>query len=537
MTRFAPPSQYDVIGSLRDWRLRYYGATPHNDYNAAKPNRHRRRRTGLGGTGDAHYQTSGDLDNPREYTRDMDRNDPIVGPICDRAVINQLQTGFRLEPDTGDKALNNELRTRFAEWAGNPRKCDHHWEHTFWQLCWYALRQTYIDGDIFGLLSDDGSIQLLEADRCRTPKNTRQNVVHGILLDGRRKIQYWFTKDPGMQRVQRVSDIDKRDAYDGDGNPLVLHVYNPQTIRRKTQTRGVTAFAPVFDRLAMFEDIQFAKLVQQQIVSAIAWFIQRNDAYTGGKTTLGSLVNTNDDGSNTDAIEKIAAGLIVRGKPGEDMKAISGNVPNPEYFQHVKLILTEIGINIGLPLVMVLMDASETNFSGWRGAVDMARQGFRVNQKWFEERFIRPVYLWQVRRWLALPPNRGGLGEAARSNKHIFSHHWGRPSWPYINPKEDAEADKIKADNLQASPSMLQSERGRDWIDVVEEAVRDNSLAITRALEEVEKIRNQFPDADVNWRELLTLFANNKLPASSPSSSNGRDADQQQRGGEDDDAQ
>ena len=108
----------------------------------------------------------------------------------------------------------------------------------------------------------------------------------------------------------------------------------------------------------------------------------------------------------------------------------------------MRLILTLIGINLGLPLVMVLMDASETNFSGWRGAVDQARLGFRQNQKRLINRFHKPVYLWKVRQWMA--EDAALRRAAARSDVNIFAHRWNPPTWPYIQPLQDATADLLR---------------------------------------------------------------------------------------------
>src|SRR5205085_3010671 len=108
-------------------------------------------------------------------------------------------------------------------------------------------------------------LQNMEAHRCRTPKGTQRNVINGILLDQyRRRLQYWFTVDdidPSLS-VDRVNQIQKYDVRDADGYRQIFHVYNP---KRFSQTRGITAFAPIFDVTGMFEDLNFAMIVKAQI--------------------------------------------------------------------------------------------------------------------------------------------------------------------------------------------------------------------------------------------------------------------------------
>src|SRR4051812_21975832 len=87
------------------------------DYNAAQPSRFRRQRVGLYGSGDAHYASEWAFIRVREYARDMERNDALVGAILDRAVDNTVRTGFVLEPKTGDPKLNKDLKARWDDWA------------------------------------------------------------------------------------------------------------------------------------------------------------------------------------------------------------------------------------------------------------------------------------------------------------------------------------------------------------------------------------------------------------------------------------
>lgn len=478
------------------------------DWQAGKRSRHLRERRNVEGSGDAHYATVAEFERIRDYVRDMDRNETIVGPFVDRAVVNQIQTGFRVQPETGDQALDDDLKARFAEWAGDARNCDHSWELTFWQQCHGWLRQTYIDGDICALLTDGGAIQTIEGDRLRSPTKAAPNIVHGVEMSGdRRKIAFWFGADTGKSRAS-ASEPERRAAFDAAGNPEIIHITNPATIKRFTQARGVSAFAPVFYRLSMVEDTQFATLVQRQLVSSLAFFMERTSDYQGGKAVLGRQTAgsavAGDAGEST--VEQVTPGMFLRGAKGEKLTAVQGNIPNPEYFPFIRLLLTEIGINIGVPLVLALMDASDTNFSGFRGAVDAARMGFRRNQKWFVESVLRKVWQWQVRRWLETPVVDGGLGPAARRNPNVLAARWTPPSWPYLQPLDDAKANTERMSTMQLSPAQFAREQGFEWDEHVEETVANWELAITMANEAAARINQKFPDAPkVHWRELLNL--------------------------------
>jgi len=481
-----------------------------NDYAAARASRFRRRRVGvpLSGSGaDYHYRSDADYLRVMEYARDMDRNDCVIGQMVDRAVQNTVQEGFTPDPRTGDKMLDKDLTEYWWDWALDPEQCDAAGELSFPAMEELTLRSAFVDGDIFALATRDGALQLVEAHRCRTPSNTTQNVVHGILLDDRRRrLQIWITKDDidPMWTVSRVSDVIRYDVRSPDGLRQVFQVW--VSGKRASQTRGVTAFAPVFDVAGIFEDLQFAKLVQAQVTSCFAIFRKRTLEFSGSTTKQQGAreTETQSDGT-TRTVEGIAPGMEITGQPGEELTGFSPGVPNAEFFPHVKLVLTLIGVNLGLPLVMVLMDASETNFSGWRGAVDQARLGFRRNQRRLIERFHAQVWRWKVAQWIADSPAIAAV--AKRDGIKIFAHDWHAPRWPYVQPLQDASADLLEVRNGLNSHRRRAAERSIDWDDLSTEIVEDNALAITKAKMRARDMNADLKDESerVHWRELISL--------------------------------
>lgn len=484
------------------------------DYQASKSTAFRRRRTGVIPTGtgaDWHYRVEANFLGLMEQARDMDRNDTVVGQLVDRAVGNTIQEGIRMDACTGDEQLDLDLEARWHDWCHDPDECDVMGENTFVDLEHLALRHMFVDGDIFAIPLQEGCLQFIEGHRCRTPQNTTRNVVHGILLDERRKrLECWFTKDdiPAWQAFNLVSSAVRYPVRDEQGHRQVFQVYSP---KRYTQTRGVTAFAPIFDPLAMFEDINFAKLVQQQVVSCFAVIREQPLATTYNSPAIPGAGPTSSvpmsDGS-TRTTQGYGPGMQYTGKPGEKLSGFSPNVPNAEFFDHVRLILTLIGINLGLPLVMTLMDARETTYAGFRGALDQARLGFKRNQKLLTNRLHRPTYQWKVRQWMALD---SALRRAAgRSGINIFGHRWNPPTWQYIEPLKDAQADAFRLKEGLVDPYSLHAENGADADQVTAGQVRYNSRRIVAAMKEAEQIEAATGIA-VDWHELLAISGVNPM--------------------------
>lgn len=468
------------------------------NYAATRPSRFRRQRNGLGGSADAHYAVEGDFWTLREYARDMDRNDGIVGQLVDRSCDNILGTGEPPNPDTGDPELDAELVERWKEWSSDPLLCDATARHDWHTLERLALRQARIDGDHFAQPMDDLAVQFYEADRIWSPTNLANEWIHGVKLDEvGRPVSYAVLRESThmRKRIGRrefLARADEVPARDPDGTPRILHIYDPQ---RMSQTRGVTVFRAVFDMLGMLEDTNFAKLVQQQLVSCIAAFIVSEQQI---KLGFQDSVQDEDDFFSTE--EGLTPGLTARLRPGEKIQTIQSNIPNPEYFAQVRLLLRIIGAQLGMPLTLVLLDTSDTTFHGYRGELQQARKGFERVHRWFTGRFRFPVWRWLVRHWA---PDLGMAAQRLIERGRLYRVKWPLPSWPYVDPLKDAQADKIRLEN-GTPPRTIAAERGTDWETDVRHRVEDYALLVRKSVEAAQSLKDDL-GVEVHWREIANL--------------------------------
>jgi lambda family phage portal protein len=476
------------------------------DYNAAKPSRFRRKRTGVtsqGSGADYHYRTEADYFGMIEQARDAERNDSLIGRIVDSAVINTIQGGFKLDPQTGDDDLDIDLWQRWEDWSTDPDQCDIAGEYCFHDFECASLRRVMFDGDVVILPLQSGELQMIESHRIRSPAKANKEIIHGVKLDSfRRRIEYWITKDDidPMASVPKTAEMLTVQTRDADGNRQVLHVYDP---KRVSQTRGVTALAPIIDACAMRDDIEFATMVKQQVASCFAIIRTRAMGFDGNNNPsgMGYQYTSQQGGGYSRQVGGIAPGMEVLGEPGETINGFSPNVPNPEYFEQIRGLVRLIAANLGCPPEVSLFDTTQTTFHGYRGAVDEARRGFRRNQEWLKRRFHCPVYKWKVRQWIADDPALRIRAEELGSK--IYSHKWNPPTWAYIDPTKDAQGDVTQLENGLISPRRWANGRGYDIDELNDEIVADNSSKIRKALEAAEEIEEEYPGAGVTWRDVL----------------------------------
>lgn len=489
-----------------------------SDYDAAKTSKFRRKKSGIPGQGagaDWHYRNINDLLRMQEWARDFDRNSPIVAQAIDRVCDNVQPELFDLEPMTGDDKLNEDLKVRFLDWADDPDQCDAQGRRTLSEIFWQSLRHVILDGDCSHLPNEDGFLEPMEAHRMRGPSasNAIINTAAPLGVETNRfgrPTAYYFTKsDFGFGGSVKVADIAKILARDPEDNrqKQVFHML-PQ--RRFSQNRGVTFLAPVFDMIGFHDDLQFAQLVKAQVSACFAILEEIPEAKLPGLpsdplTAIGSRDNeTQTDGTNR-VIESIQPGMRIRSK--NKMTGFSPNVPNESFFEHVKLILTFISINLGLPLHTLLLDPSQSNFSSWRGSEEAARKGFKVWQRWLVNVIYEEVYRWKVRQFMA---DDVALKRAAEKRKiDIFKHSWKPTGYPYIEPNKDAQAAALRMSTGQSSPSDIHGECGGrgSWKEHNDRVMRERGDQIIAALDNVKRIKLTHPDADVSWRDFPIVVA------------------------------
>lgn len=499
------------------WQDGNIGAVPlgmehaHAEYRAAQVSRARSRSRGisaLGSNADYHYQSEADYLRIMELARHIDRNDQVVGQGINRLVNLTFRDGIQADPDTGNVDLDALIAEDWRRWSDDRDRCDVAGEKSLNSLARLLFRHTVVDGDAQVLLLDNGTIQAMEGHRLRTPASVRNDkrktaVVHGIeLSEYRRHLNYWFTRDAIALHdiVSTVADIVKIPAYDAEGYRQVLHLYRPE---RLTQTRGVSALARVMETAGQHDDLQWAQLVKAQVSACFTIFreVAANTTLPTGSAPLG--VRTEESGSDgfTKVLEQLAPGMIIQGRPGEKLHGFSANTPNEEFFKHSWLILSIISVNLDIPVIVLMLDPSATNFSGWRGAMDAAKPALQRFRAQMVEQFLQPVYSWRVRRLLLENPEAARL--ALASGVDPFRCHWKPPHDPYIEPSKDAEADKtIVTEGLNSRRNVLAA-RGLDIEVIDRHRVEDRKKLLMLAHAAAREIQEEFEDTDITWRDLI----------------------------------
>lgn len=448
-----------------------------------------------------------------ERSRDLQRNNPLIGQALKRLVYNILLTGPTLAPDTGDTDFDAEIVDHMTSIADDPYQFDAKGMHTLNGMAKLLLSQTWTDGDILPVGLPDGTVNPIEGHRPRTPNRLKaRDVVHGCRVNSYgRPIEWWVTKsDIGTDGAATVklADIERLPAFVEDefGTfPNVWHVVDPI---RVSQTRGVSAMAPVHDYVRFFDDIQLAELYKRQLASYFVFLRESlpTQAYgnAGQVAALGAQTTEKQEDGRQRTNDRVAPGTELRVDGArEKVTAWQPSVQTEGAEKQAALVLSIIAINLGMPPMMFMLDPN-SNFSGHRGAMNQARMGFEHQMGMITQRFYSPWYCWQLRRWARQKPERMRMFEKL-GRVAFFRHRWNPPAYPYLEPMTDQAALHYEMQAGLSSPRRVLAKRSLDVDIVNDERVADNGSLIAKAIDQAAKINADLPAGQppVTWRDIL----------------------------------
>lgn len=411
------------------------------------PSRHRK-----GG-----WQTPGvaERDMPRfdreralEYSREFVETQPIAAAIIQNMTDAVIGRGFRLKMATPDEGWNREVEAR---WRDARDKLDIRGLRSWRELTavWFARQK--IDGDV-GIemkpVDKTSYLRTVEADRIRAKPFAY--LDQGVEYDPEtgRPLAYWVAPRPKDQQdwSKVLADGKKIDARD-----FVLYA-NWGAQNRTDQLRG---FPVLLQNFNLFRDIAevLDAVVQKMKLEAFAALVTYTEAGYG-MSSFGDAeeVKTDGDGKKRRVLKMVPAHVLDL-QPGERMEMLGLKTPNAEFVPMIRFLLRYSGALVGMPLELMLMDVSETNFSGGRLLIELAKRRQHVEQDGLATVCTR-LFQW----WLAREVKYGGLRVPKKIEGAHWRHRWGKPSMPYYDPGREADAYGKLIDRGLASPAGILAE-------------------------------------------------------------------------------
>ncbi len=438
-------------------------------------------------------------------SRDFMRNNAIYKGMIERMVSYIVGNGFMPQVSgVSDKQIG-KIEKLWKDWFRRPEIRN---VLSGAKVSRMILREMIVTGDISILKTDKSLIQMFEAEQLYGTKS--DGFLAGIERDdyGRpKRFQLCPWKDYG------INTRNKR-QYDAG---VILFLTNPE---RPSQLRGIPACQSAFPMLHRINDVCDSEAIAWQLLSRIAASITREQ---GPET---AFVESRDDTDKTaeqkegdlaTRISELDYALLFHGRPGDEIKGIERNIPGMNFSDSLRMFLRLLGLPLGLPLELILLDWTQSNYSQSRAVLEQAYENFVGWQDELIDGFYRPIFEWKLGQW-----QRQSDSSISANGKIELA--WVTPTFPWIDQLKEAQAYGEQLDRGLITHTEVCKSRHSDRDEIVARRDREIRDAIERAAKISEETGQEVP-----WQ----IFAGLKVPKSEPAG-NPKDSLAKEEKGDDD---
>jgi capsid protein len=266
-----------------------------------------------------------------------------------------------------------------------------------------------------------------------------------------------------------------------------------------------------FPMLHRINDVCDSEAVSWQQLARYAVAILRQGGPQVGYLESAEDEDKSDDEGNdtTTRVTELDYALLFHGEPGEEVKGIEHNIPGKDFPASIRMFLRLLGLPLGLPLEIILLDWTGSNYSQSRAVLEQAFETFQTYQDVLEEQFYTPVLNWKLDHWSAEigPRALAELRSGVRTDG-TPTYEWIRPTFPWLDQLKEAQAHAAKLDRTLTTHAHVCKSQKLDREDVLSTRQQEVEDAIQMA----QTIEKKFPGSRVPWQ----IFAGLAAPTSAP---------------------
>ncbi len=430
-------------------------------------------------------------DRPRllAQSRDFYRNNAIYNGMIKRAVSYIIGTGFTLQMTSPSDSYNKKVE---ALWNQDWRRPEVRGLLSGRKVESMVMRELLLCGDTGAIKTNLSLIQLIEAEQI-AGKGVNSD---GIEKDTLGRPTKYFVSRYKQGRVNRSTAT-------GVSPDDFLFIAEPD---RPSSTRGVPPAQAAFAMLHRINDVCDSEAISWQLLSRMAVAIIRDDGASLGYNTSKDDPNkssSQDVGSLTTRLTELDYALIFHGEPGEKVEGIDRNLPGKDFPASIRMFLRLLGLPLGLPLEIILLDWTKSNYSQSRAVLEQAYQMFNDWQISLVDYFLDPILEWKMAQWIS-------DNELTERKKGGLNHNWISPTFPWIDQLKEVKAYGGKVDRGFALHADVLKSLKKDRADQMDARVLEVEDAIERAKKITEKTGVKVP-----WEIFAGLEAK-KAPVEKP---------------------
>lgn len=401
----------------------------------------------------------------RARARDMERNSDVANSVISAHKRNVFGAGYRLRVTTGDNILNKELEKLWQKWC-KARNCDVTGTQSFNEMMRMIVKRKKVDGGILikKCYTKDGivplQLQCIEVDELDVnhmiPHNKENRVVGGIEYNAYNKPVGYFIC-----------------TYEIDGSINTDPVYVEAkdiifwyTKHRPSQIREMSDISATLTRIRDVNEFIRAVSVKERILACLSVFIKRLLPQPG--LGVGGRGGGKEDGERKYDYngKTVSPGMIMNLNVGDDVEVVNPSGQSSDATSFTKQQNRMIAAGQGLSYETVSRDMSESNYSS-------ARQGMIEDELTYAEDCEHLIdIMTEIYENFVISCVLCGKVEIKdfwENKADYLEHKWIKAPKKWIDPKKEAEANKIALNTGQKSWADLAAEQGKDWKEAIDE--------------------------------------------------------------------
>ncbi|SLN77583.1 phage portal protein [Oceanibacterium hippocampi] len=439
--------------------------------------------------------------------RDLVRTDGWASGAVRRMVATAIGPKLRLQVRPDWRALGldmdwarewaAEVEARFRLWSEDPdHGCDAARQTDLAGLLALAYWHWMADGEALVLPLFDAAagpnryatmLQVIDPDRLSNPHEMMDSdrLRGGVEIDGNgAAVAYHFRKGHpgdfmlGAAAADRLT-WERVPARTSWGRRRVIHYFERT---RAGQTRGVSRFAPIVERLKMLTEYDRIELQASVVNAVFAAFIESPFDPNLMEAALGGDLGPYQTGRA--GFHQAAGGLRLNGVriptlfPGEKFNFAAANRPAGNFPAFEAQVLRNIASGLGTSYEQLSQDWSRTNYSSARAALLESWKVMLHDRTRFAEGVTRQIFAL----WLEEAIERGDVElPAGAPDFRTGKAAWTRvvvigPGRGWVDPTKEAQGSLMKMD---AGLSTLEHEAaeltGADWEEILEQQAREQA--------------------------------------------------------------
>jgi len=452
-------------------------------------------RIGSEGSGRAH--TTRSRKNLLRISRQYQRDNGIYQGLLEQMVTRIIGNGFKLQVTGVSKTQVKKIEQLWQDWYDSPELTG---LRNGTEVAQTVIRELVVAGDTAVYKSNKGLIQLVEAEQI----DGRGEYADGIKLDSfGRPVSF---KVCPWRKSGTAVNVSAGTAVAPDS---LLFLSTPT---RPSDVRGVPICQGTFTYMDRVADIAESEAIAWQLLSRMGLIINEEDAdqkgYLRSKADP-AKASSDTEGHLATRITQTDYALIYHAPLGAKISGVERNIPGANFTDSLRTYLRIIGLPVGIPLELMLLDWTQSNYSQSRAVLEQVYENFLKWQLKARDFFYGPLFRWKLAAWQS-------ANLVIRSDK--IRAEWILPTFPWLDQMKEAKAQGEKVERGFTTHAAVVKSLNQDPDEVVNGRQREIEGAIARSKAIEKKTGEKVP-----WQLFAGLTAPKSAPAAPPGAEDAAD--------------